>query len=201
MQRGLGHYTSAGLGGSQRAAQRLAATARTAGVLYGIFDALRSGQTIQSELGFDAPSLAGLSAKEVGDRIINAIRPTDGTQDAEASRNALALAIADLLEQDPESDLTALTQEQIENVTERYIARDLCHRIELDIGKALLDKAATPLIGVQRLEEVRQYVQERLAACFRLRRERGERLTRSSATGLTGQVIRDTFEVFEGYIQ
>lgn len=198
---GLGHYSRSGLGGARRAAQRMGGTAKTAGALYGVLDALRTRQTPPVDLGVDPAALTGRPAGEVADRIINAIRPIDGTQDAEASRDAVALAISDLINQLPSIDLTALTIEQIDFVTERYVAYDICHRLELDVGKAIFDKAPDVASGMRRLEEIRQYIQEKVSACFRSRAEQGQRLTRNQASGIADAVIRDTFTVFEEYLK
>lgn len=43
LRRGLGHYSRTGLGGSASGARRMAGTAVTAGGLYGVLDALRTG--------------------------------------------------------------------------------------------------------------------------------------------------------------
>lgn len=201
LAKGLSHYTKKGLGGVHRATERLAGTAKTAGTLYGVFDALRTGEAPPVDLGVDPDSLKGRPAKEVGDQIAEAIRPVDGTQDAEASRNSISLAVADLATQYPEVDLTALSQEQIEFITERYIAYDLCNRIQLDVGKTVYDKAPNWALGTRRLEEMKHYVREKVSSCFRAVRERGQHLTRRIARALSATVIKETFLVFEEYTQ
>src|SRR5258706_11740687 len=113
---GLKAYTSKGLGGSQRAAARMAGTSRTAGQLHGVLQALSRGEALPAEIGINAAALAGRDAKEIGDAIAEAIRPADGTLDAEASRDAIAQAVSDLVDQVPGVDLNALTPEQIELV-------------------------------------------------------------------------------------
>ncbi|MCJ2046370.1 hypothetical protein MKK58_17785 [Methylobacterium sp. J-078] len=176
-------------------------TVVTAGGLYGVLSALSSGARSPVDLGVDAAELRGRPAAEVADRIANALRPSDGTQDTEAARDAISRAISDLVAAEPEVDLLALSPEQIGTVVEGYVAHDLCHRIELDVGKAVHDKAPDPATATQRLEQMKDYVRQEVARCFRARSDRGQRLDRQGSATLAASVLRDVFEVFEGYLQ
>ncbi|WP_313899293.1 Qat anti-phage system associated protein QatB [Methylobacterium sp. J-078] len=201
LRRGLGHYSRTGLGGSTAATRRMGGTVVTAGGLYGVLSALSSGARSPVDLGVDAAELRGRPAAEVADRIANALRPSDGTQDTEAARDAISRAISDLVAAEPEVDLLALSPEQIGTVVEGYVAHDLCHRIELDVGKAVHDKAPDPATATQRLEQMKDYVRQEVARCFRARSDRGQRLDRQGSATLAASVLRDVFEVFEGYLQ
>jgi hypothetical protein len=200
LRRGLGHYTRKGLGGARSAASRMAGTANTAGGLYGVLDALSSGSRVPSGIALDPAGLAGRTQTEIADLITDALRPTDGTQDTEAARDSVARALAELLEIEPAADLTNLSQPHIEFVVEAYIANDLSHRIELDVGKAVLDKAPSYAVGADRLEQMRAYVRQEVARAFRERTRIGEQLDRQTAAKLSSDILRDTFEVFESYL-
>lgn len=200
LRSGLKAYATKGLGGSRRAAARMAGTSHTAGRLHGVLDALRRGEALSPEIGIDAAALAGRDAKEIGDAIADAIRPSDGSLDAEASRDAIAQAVSDLLDQVPGVDLTALTPEQIELVVERYVAYDLSHRIELDVGSHIQNNAQDAAAAVSRIEGMKEYVRECVAAQFRSARNSGRRLTRSAAAAIANTVIEETFRVFADYL-
>ena len=201
LAKGLGNYVRSGIGGAAAGAHRLSGTARTAGRLYGGLTGFQNGENQPQEFGLDKASLSGKPAREVGDKIIDAICPVDGSQDAEAQRDSLSRAISDLAEQDANLDLTALKSEQIESLLEMFIGYDISHRIELDIGKAIFAKAANYAAAVKRIEEMRQYVREKVSAAFRALLKKGETLTRKTGTGLMGKVIRDTLSVFEDYLK
>ncbi len=62
-------------------------------------------------------------------------------------------------------------------------------------------KAASGVLAAQRLEEMRAYVLARVSAQARAHRERGERLTRDTAARLAQSILRETFQIFEDYIQ
>lgn len=199
LRRGLGHYSRGGLGGSATATQRMGGTARRAGGLYGVLDALRSGTALPPDVGLDTTQLAGKTQTEIADLIASALAPVDGTQDGEAARDSVSRALSELLETDPSADLTNLSPVQIEGVVEGYIAHDLAHRIELDVGKAILDKAANYAEGVERLQEMKAYVRQEVARAFRARQSTGP-MTRQNAAALSNSILRDTFDIFESYL-
>lgn len=200
LRRGLGHYSRKGLGGAASAAQRMAGTAQTAGGLYGVLDALRTGAALPPDVAISSGSLAGRTQREIADIITDALRPVDGTQDTEAARDAVSRALSEVLEQNPNADLAALTPPEIDLVIESYIASDLTHRIELDVGKAILDKAPNYAQGVDRLEEMKAYVRQEVARAFRARVNIGQTMNRQVAASLASDIVRDTFEIFESYL-
>jgi hypothetical protein len=201
LESGLGHYVRSGLGGATQGARRMGGTARVAGRLFGGLEGFRARETRPSELGLDRAALTGKPAREVGDRIIDAVCPVDGSQDTEARRDSLSRSISEVAEQFADLDMTALTPEQIDLLIERFVAYDVCHRIELDVGKAIFEKAPDYAAAVKRIEDMRQYVREKISASFRARVKRGQRLTRSATATLTARVIQDTMMVFEDYIR
>jgi hypothetical protein len=174
----------------------MAGTARTAGALYGVLDAFRSGQA-PPNVALDPAALAGQTARAILDAIADAIRPIDGTQDAEASHQAMNRALSDLLDDFPSADLLTLQLAEIELMIELYVAHELCMRIELDIGRSIQSRAPDPTIAVRRLEDMRQYVVASVRAAFAARRARGERLDRARAAAIVADVLRDTLSVFE----
>lgn len=197
LERGLGHYVRKGLGGAPTGTRRMAATAATAGSLLGVLQALGAGQTPDPQL--NPATLAGLSGKQIADRIINTIQPTDGTQDTEASRNALAGAMSDVLDEFPTADLASLAPDEIDYAIERYLGRDLCNRILLDVGLAIEAKAPSSAVAIARIEEMREFVMSKVAACARAMKERGAQWSKATAAKFAAKVIRQTLDIFEDY--
>lgn len=199
MQRGLRDYVKKGYGGRATTVSRFGGTASTAGNLYGALSSVASGQAAAPGSPLDPALLAGRSAREVMDAIVEAVRPADGTQDAEASRAAIKDALSELLTLFPDADLLNLTEDQRGTAIERFVAIDIHQRAMLDIGKAIQDKAPTATVGLARLKEVKEYIKQTVAAAFRKLRGAGHRVT----TGRVNQVVRaaleETFQVFEAY--
>jgi hypothetical protein len=199
MQRGLRDYVKKGYGGRSTAVKRFGGTASTAGALYGALSGVAGGQAAAPGSPLDPALLAGRSAREVMDAIVEAVRPADGTQDAEASRAAIKDALSELLTTYPDADLLNLTEDQRGAAIERFVAIDVYQRAALDIGKTIQEKAPTATVSLARLKEVKDYIKQTVAAAFRKLRATGDRVT----TGRVNQVVRaaleETFQVFEAY--
>lgn len=196
LRRGLGHYVRNGYGGSNTATQRFGGTAQTAGSLG---HALYSTASGAADAPVDRTALAGRSTEEIATAIIEAVRPVDGTQDAEAERASIHDAMSALLTQFPEADLLNLSDLEREFVIEKFTAIDVARRFELDVGKHLLERAATATVAMARLKQMRAYIAETIAASFRKLKAEGRILTSGRVARVVQAALRDTFEVFEGY--
>lgn len=202
MRRGLGHYVGKGgkgLGGTGWAVHRFRGTARTAGTLYGALSATAAGQPAAAGSPLDPALLAGRSANEVMDAVVEAVRPVDGTQDAEASRMAIRDALSELLNRFPDANLLSLSEEEKLFAIERYVALDVYTRFRLDVGKTIQDKSTSAAAALSRFKEVKDYVKETVSAAFRQLRRAGQRLNARRIAELVRQALRGTFEVFEDY--
>ncbi|MBU2501135.1 hypothetical protein KJ682_07405 [bacterium] len=175
--------------------------ANRSGVLFDTLGRLSAGTLDPARLGFDAAGLAGRSAREIIDRISRFVSPSDGTQDAESSQRAINAALSDLLANDPNVDVSSLTEQQIEWVLERHIVYEIVQRIDLDVGKSILENAPSPASASDRMREIREYVEEVVSAAFRAQRQTGRPANGSVATTLTSRVIQETFTVFEEYVE
>lgn len=202
MRRGLGHYVGKrgkGLGGAGTAVRRFGGTARTAGALYGTLSATREGQPAAAGSPLDPALLAGRSANEVMDAVVEAVRPIDGTQDAEACRMAIRDSLSELLNRFPDADLLSLSEEQRLFAVERFVALDVYTRFRLDVGKTIQDKAPTATAALSRFKEVKDYIKETVSAAFRRLRTAGQTVSALRIAGMVRQALRETFEVFEDY--
>lgn len=201
MRRGVGRYIQSGYGGSGTATRRFGGTAKTAQALYSALGGGTSPLSEQREGTTDTALASARSADDVMDAVVEAVRPVDGTQDAEASRVAIKDALAELLTRFPEADLLNLDEAQREFAIERYVAADVFRRFDLDVGKAIKDKAPTAAVALGRLKEVREYIKETVSAAFRNLRSKGQRLSTGSVGIIVQSALRETFTVFEEYAQ
>lgn len=200
MRRGLGLYVGRGYGGSETAVKRFEGTATTARALYRALSGVTGGQAVSPENPLDSLLLAGQSAQGVMDALVEAVRPADGTQDAEADRAAIRDALSELLTEFPRADLVDLSEAQRVFGVERFVAIDVYRHFQLDLGKTLQDKAPTASAGLARLKEVKDYIKETVAAAFRTLRDGGVRLTTGRVNEVVRAALRETFQVFESYI-
>ncbi|MEO2218738.1 Qat anti-phage system associated protein QatB [Chromobacterium vaccinii] len=200
MRSGLGHYVRSGYGGSTTAARRMGLTAATAGTLNGVLVGLASGQPAPGS-PLDPALLAGRSADEIMDAVVEAVRPVDGTQDAEASRAAIRDALSELLTRFPDADLLSLTPEQRNLAIERFTAHDVFRRFDLDVGQTIREKAPNAVVALSRLKQVRDYVKETVVAAFRKLRDARQQLTAGKISEVVRAALSETFEVFEEYAE
>jgi hypothetical protein len=149
----------------------------------------------------DPALLAGRAANEVMDAVVEAVRPVDGTQDAEAERTAIKDSLSELLVKYPDADLSSLTPEQREFAIERFTAMDVAHRFELDVGKTIIEKAPTATVALSRLKQVRDYIKQTVAAAFRKLSAAGKSVNSNRIAAVVRDALRDTFQVFEGYAE
>jgi hypothetical protein len=201
MRRGLRHYVGKGLGGGGTATRRFGGTASTAGALYGALSSAESGQAAAPGSPFDPALLAGRSANEILDALVEAVRPIDGTQDAEASRQAIRDALSEVLTRFPEADLLNLSEDQRVFAIERYVAVDVYNRFRLDVGKAIQDKAPGVAATLARFKEVKDYIKQTISAALRQVRAAGQALNARRITQMVRQALGETFRVFEDYVR
>ena len=201
MRRGFGHYSRSGYGGARTAARRMGGTVSTAGALGSALASLAAGQAATPGSSLDPALLAGRSADEIMDAVVEAVRPVDGTQDAEASRAAIRDALSELLTRFPNADLLDLAPEQRDFAIERFTAHDVFRRFDLDVGQKIREKAPSATTALSRLKQARDYVKETVAASFRKLRDAGRTLTAGRISGVVRDALRETFEVFEGYAE
>ncbi|MFE9232847.1 Qat anti-phage system associated protein QatB [Cellulosimicrobium funkei] len=197
MRRAVAYYVRSGYGGGRTMTRRMGGTSRTASRLGTVLQS--SGQQPDLTAAHDAALAHGTNAQEVLDAIVEVVRPTDGTQDAEASRRAIRDALSDVLVRYPEADLLDLDRSQREYVQERYVALDVFNRFELDVGAHLQQNAPSTSTALARLAEIRAYVWETVAASFRKVRDAGTARGADFAA-ITQQALAETFYVFEGYL-
>lgn len=200
LRRGLGHYVRKGYNGSGTAARRMGGTARAAGSLYGALSSAAAGESAVPGSPFDPTLLSGRSADEIMDALVEAVRPVDGTQDAEAGRGAIRDALSELLERYPEANLLELSEEQRLFAIERYVSLDVFNRIALDIGKSIQDNAPSASAALSRLREVKEYVREAISGRIRALRRAGEQLNGRRISDLVNRALQEAFSVFEDYV-
>ena len=198
MRRGVGQYFKTGYGGGSTAVRRFGGTAQTAA---GLFGALTPGASAATGSPVDHSVLVGRSADQIMDAIVEAVRPVDGTQDAEAGRAAIKDALSEMLDRFPNADLLNLDDGQRVFAVEHFVALDVFRRLQLDLGKVIQDKAPTATAAMARLKEVREYVKETVAASFRKLEAAGTKLVASLVPKIVRAAMSEAIAVFQVYAE
>lgn len=198
MRRGVGQYFKTGYGGGATAVRRFGGTARTAA---GLFSALSPGASTATGSPLDHSVLAGRSAHQIMDAIVEAVRPVDGTQDAESNRAAINDALSELLDQFPNANLLDLDDGQRIFAVEHFVALDVFRRLQLDLGKIIQNRAPTVTTAMARLQEVKDYVKETVAASFRTLNDAGTHLAAGLVSNIVRDAMREAITVFQAYAE
>lgn len=198
LRRAVGHYVSSGYGGASTMGRRLAATSATASRLGGV---VTSGQSPDGTNLRDQVLASGADANQIVNAIVEAVRPVDGTQDAEASRRALSDALSDLLEQFPDADPLALDGAQRDFVIERYTALEVYNRFALDMQRTVIEKAPSATTALSRMKQIQAYIREQVAAGFRRVRDRGTTPTSQGVAAMVRSALAETLLIFEEYLR
>lgn len=151
--------------------------------------------------GLDPRLLTGRSHDEVIAAVVEAVRPIDGSLDAEASRASIGDALSDLLKKYPDANLLQLDDAQRAFVVEGFTAADVFRRYELDLGKTIFDKAPTVTAALARLKDVRDYIKEVVSASFRDLESAGRRLSPGAIESVVRSALADALMVFEEYLE
>jgi hypothetical protein len=197
MRRGVSDYVRHGYGGQGTASRRFESTARTAGGLHGALSTLATGANGEFTGTLDRQALVGRSAREVIDALTDAVRPVDGSQDAEASREAISEALSTLLDRFPDANLLELSDDQRDWVIEIYTAEDVFRRLQLDLGKHIAHAASSAADTLARLAQIQDYVRETVALAFRGLRQAGTRLLHGHVSQVVRSALAATMAVFE----
>lgn len=201
LRKSLREYVRHGYGGSKTTTARFGGTASIAGVFGSALESVADGSQQAGPGVLDRVLLQGRSASEVMDALVEAVRPVDGTQDAEAERASIRGSLSDVLVRYPDADLLKLSAEQRTFAIERFTAMDVFHRYELDMCKTIQEKAPSASVAMRRLKEIKDYIKECVSASFRRIANARTPLTTGRISQVVTQALQDTFEVFEGYVE
>ncbi|XYQ96393.1 Qat anti-phage system associated protein QatB [Pseudomonas syringae] len=201
LRKSLREYVRHGYGGSKTTTARFGGTASIAGFFGSALESVADGSQQAGPGVLDRVLLQGRSASEVMDALVEAVRPVDGTQDAEAERASIRGSLSDVLVRYPDADLLNLSAEQRAFAIERFTAMDVFHRYELDMCKTIQEKAPSASVAMRRLKEIKDYIKECVSASFRKIATARTPLTTGRISQVVTQALQDTFEVFEGYVE
>jgi hypothetical protein len=201
LRRSLGHYVRDGYGGSAVTTRRFGGTVYTAATLGGTLASVAAGRPAASGSPLDPALLAAYSSDEVISAVVEAVRPIDGSIDAEANRASIRDALSELLEKYPDANLLQLDDLQRAYVVESFAATDVFRRYELDLGRTILAKAPTVPAGMARLNDVRDYIKQAVGAAFRKLERAGRPLSAGAIEHVVRDALAETFKVFEDYLE
>lgn len=199
--RALGHYSSTGMGGAKNAGRRLVSGASRGAALYNSLSAGGGPESLAQKLGLQPSELSGKSSREVADIISSKLCNLDGAQDREANRSAMSQALGEFIDNNPEADLSRLSEEASAEITKNFIAEDIFQRTCLDIGQAVHNNADSSREAISRLDEIRDFIKGSVNLAFREGSINLSSVQPSAVTQFLSKTTEAVFRIFESYIR
>jgi hypothetical protein len=193
LAKALGHYSRKGHGGARQVALRMRVSTQVGSSFAAVAQALRTG-TDAAFLRWVGSLGHAPSTKELTKYLLDQVSPVGGSLEEASCRSSLATAIAELLEEKPDTRLAALEDADIWFVLEEFLVQEACVRIRLDIGQVL--ERMSPRQVVQRELEMEEFIRVSVKRCVKPMR-RGQAV---NVKDVLATVIRKTFKVFEATI-
>ena len=198
LQRALRSYVRHGLGGAERAANRMKFASAVGARTFSLFR--RTDNDEQQRFKEKLTSLleSEHTTEDVISTIVDFVVPLSGSVDQESCRNAMAEALSDLLVEKPNIDITNLPEEDIWDLLERFIEKQIVNQIMFDIGQALESDTISIDNKMTRLEQIDRFVQSVVSSSLDKVRKMGQDLSQSEVATIIDKAVKLTFDVFGG---
>lgn len=198
--RALGHYSRRGSGGAAAAASRMRASTKAGAELFSMLSAAASRSTPAISQWVDALRNIGATAEDVANAIVQKLAPPGGSADEESLRDSMAVALSELMQDNPGIDLLALGQDDIWALMDFFLAAEVANRVCFDMGQAFERANVEPLVAVQREREMREFIKSEVKAAARDLRAANPNPTQAQMESLMRDAVKTTFQVFEGLV-
>ncbi|ETD86376.1 hypothetical protein [Rhodobacter capsulatus] len=150
----------------------------------------------------DVRSLAGLSHREVAERIAEAVNPGNVSLDDAAVRESIVDAVSSVLDENQDADITNLPAELSEECYLRTLSNTAFNVIIADIGASLQRGASNNAqLHNDRLKEVKDYVREAYRSQMAKLKSGGQTLTNATSTAIARSVTAMVMDIFESYLE
>ena len=197
LRKALGHYSARGSGGASAAATRMRASTRAGATLFSFLNALSQGTSAQSRQWVADLRATNPSAEDVVDAIVRELAPAGGSADEESFRDAMALALSDLLKEEPDIDPLSMGLDSIWELMKGYLATEAANRVCFDLGPIFESAQIDPKTAVMREREMRRFIRNEIALHVDLLRNKDPNPTRAQIDGILQDALKMTFDLFE----
>ncbi|MES2981139.1 MAG: Qat anti-phage system associated protein QatB [Verrucomicrobiota bacterium] len=193
-RKAMGHYSEKGMGGARNLATRMRVStdsgARVATFLKDVSENSEKLRDWVKEI-----KSRDLNPNQLRDLFVQQICPTQGSKEEESCRASLADALSEFLENNPDSDMMSLTDDEIREITKSYIAAEAFSRVYNDIGQIFERLSASD--SVELTEEIRDYLNEDISSEIDRLWKEHTAPSQSDLSKLLSLAIERTFKVYE----
>ncbi|KRB97273.1 Qat anti-phage system associated protein QatB [Duganella sp. Root198D2] len=191
--RAMGSFVRKGLGGASKAASRMRTSSQAAAALGGFLTRVRDATDPSINDWVTSARARGLSAQDAALEVINQIVPTGGSVDEESAKHAMNQAIIHLYEVDPNTDIFALTNEQISALMGYTLAFDVYNRVQLELGRVFEKLKFSAQVVQDRLGQVQDYILVVVKDAMQKVRNTGQP---RSVRDISNSTLRKALEIF-----
>lgn len=195
LRKSLGHYSKTGMGGAKSLSKRMRTSTKVAANFFHTFQSLRDNENFA--LGKILSELQGraANANEIIDTIINNVCPNGGSLDEVSCRDSGRFALSEFMDQNPDADISKLTDDQIWSLTATFLGNEAFSRVQLDIGQSFEKQDVSAVERVNRMNEMKEYLQSEISVQLNRLRNSGSQMI--DMEKLFQTAIKNTFEVYE----
>lgn len=197
LRKAAGHYSRRGSGGAQAAASRMRASTRAGAALFSFLNAVSQGASAEARQWVENLQATNPSAEDVVDAIVRELAPAGGSPDEESFRDAMAMALHELLRDDANVDPLAMSTNDIWELMKGYLAIEAANRLCFDLGPLFESAQLDPRTVVIREREMRRFIKNEIGLHVDLLQNTVANPTRSQLDAILQEALKMTFELFE----
>lgn len=195
LRKSLGHYSKTGMGGAKNLSKRMRTSTKVAANFFQTFQSLRDNENFALGKILSELQGRGANANEIIDTIIDNVCPNGGSLDEVSCRDSGRFALSEFMSQNPDADISKLTDDQIWSLTGTFLGNEAFSRIQLDIGQTFEKQNVSAVERVNRMNEMKDYLQSEISAQLNRLRNSGSQTI--DMQKLFQTAIKNTFEVYE----
>ncbi len=195
LRKSLGHYSKTGMGGAKNLSKRMRTSTKVATNFFQTFQSLRDNENFALGKILSELQGRGANANEIIDTIIDNVCPNGGSLDEVSCRDSGRFALSEFMNQNPDADISKLTDDQIWSLTGTFLGNEAFSRVQLDIGQSFEKQDVSAVERVNRMNEMKEYLQSEISAQLNRLRSSGSQMI--DMEKLFQTAIKNTFEVYE----
>lgn len=192
-----GHYSKVGMGGAGSVSSRMRSSTKAAANLANFLETARTGTDPNTVRWVQEVTSRNLSPQEIIDEIIRHVAPSKGSRDEESCSDSMAVAMSEFLEIHQDQDLLNLTEPDIREITELFIANEAYNRLINDIGQVFESSKLTPMESVKLGKEMREYLTADISVQIQNLWKENSNPTQTQLDQILRSAIENTFTVYE----
>lgn len=197
LAKSLGNYSRTGMGGSRNVANRMRYSANIASKIYSSFSSLRERNEPEISSIINSYRNANADVYSLIDAIAEYICGDGGSLDETSSIGSVSSALSDLFDENPDVDITALSDDDIWSLVSSFLGYEAFSRIQLDIGRGFETNDVPLDDRVMRLRDMREYLDSEISSQINIIRNEIVNKSLVDLQRIMTVAIERTFTVFE----